>query len=668
MQNQKKESFIYSLIKDYWLDLKSNDPLLYKFQKNRWYYLVAIILSECTLATLVFYASVTFASFIGAIEVGSTLLFLNYLPLLCILIMAVLIMNVVIKLLTDNLTRNWRYYVFTNETNKLCNTNVLKNFDQRDKSIETNSPATLAKTLAICVSDLLDAGTTIITAVIQFIPCIVILYLVHPYLPLITFFTCAILLFTCYQVAKIMNDSQAKYMGHENQFQTFAEIITTFAQSFSMQPHLCDSRKASLNDIVNEAYDARGDYTVKKAIFNFFATLSKQIVIYGPYLLFGYYAIQSHMSMAEFTLIVNAFIQASSSLMEINQIQTMIVKCNNAKDLYKHYKYIQNADVKPVLEKNISEDDCVTFKDAKIFQIETTAPYKIRIKDDANKNIVQKFNMETITWDDLDPQLLNGQYCISQMGEHPNSKPILFDNASQKQLKPNQEYVFANNYVYNYNLNFSIEPGKKVLIKGDSGTGKSLIIKAISGNYRLGYGSMNLPDDSQIIHITQTAVVDRTKTWKEELLAAMPEIQKSAIPDCDMLNIVNTYFGDQKGQIQLDQTIGELSGGQEQRFILCRILLQNPDNIKLVTLDEPFGKVDSASEIEYLKSIYNHFDKATVLTISHSDAKDGSENNPNSILSIHDAKLSVCSLFKNKDQLKTGQCLSEVSYTPRKTQ
>ena len=368
-------------------------------------------------------------------------------------------------------------------------------------------------------------------------------------------------------------------------------------------------------------------------------------------------------SFTEFTLIVNAFIQASSSLMEINQIQTMIVKCNNAKDLYKHYKYIQNADVKPVLEQHISKDDSITFREAKIFQIETTAPYKIRIKDDTNKDIVQKFNMETVTWDDLDPHLLNGQYCISQLGDQPNSQPILFKNTPQQQLKPNQEYIFSQNFAYNYELDFSIAAGKKVLIKGDSGTGKSLIIKAISGNYRLGYGSMYLPDESQIIHVTQTAIVDRTKTWKEELLAAMTEDQRNKTADCDMLDIVKNYFGDQKGDIQLDQIIGELSGGQEQRFILCRLLLQNPDNIKLITLDEPFGKVDSASEIQYLKSIYQRFPKATVLTISHSDVIDSSNHNKDSIIGIHDAKLSVCSLFNQSKQKETS-FLSEATYTP----
>lgn len=667
MKNEKKESFIYSLIKDFWFDFKHDDKLLSHFQKNRWYYLAAIVLSECVLATFVFFASITFASFIGAIEVGSTVLFLNYLPILAGLILAILCMTVVIKFLTDNLTRDWRYYIFKNEIKKFCNPEVLKKFDQRDKSVEINSPATLARTLAVCVSDLLDAGTTIITAVIQFIPCIVILYLIHPYLPLITFFTCAFLLITCYQVAKIMNDSQAKYMGHENQFQTFAEIITTFAQSFSMQPDLCDSRKESLQVVIDDAYDARGEYTVKKSIFNFFATLSKQIVLYGPYLLFGYYAIQSHMSMAEFTLIVNTFIQASSSLMEINQIQTLLVKCNNAKDLYKHFKYIQNADIKPTLEKYTNQDDSVQFSDAKILQIETTAPYKIRIKDDSGRNIVQKFNMQSVDWDDLDPQLLDGKYCISQLDEKPITQPVLFNQSHQLQLKPNQEYVFADNYAYNYKLNFTIPPGKKVLIKGDSGTGKSLIIKAISGNYRVGYGSMFLPDDSQIIHVTQTAIVDSTKTWQEELLASMPENQKKLVNKDQMSSILKKYFGDQKGTIALDQTIGELSGGQEQRFILCRLLLQDPDNIKLITLDEPFGKVDSTSEIQYLKTIYQHFPNATILTISHSDVNNNTAHDKNSILGIHDAKLSVCSLFRNQmSKQDPGATLSEVKYTDLK--
>ena len=93
-------------------------------------------------------------------------------------------------------------------------------------------------------------------------------------------------------------------------------------------------------------------------------------------------------------------------------------------------------------------------------------------------------------------------------------------------------------------------------------------------------------------------------------------------------------------------------------------MLQNPDNIKLITLDEPFGKVDSASEIQYLKSIYQRFPKATVLTISHSDIIDSSNHNKDdSIIGIHDAKLSVCSLFNQSKQKETS-FLSEATYTP----
>ena len=86
-------------------------------------------------------------------------------------------------------------------------------------------------------------------------------------------------------------------------------------------PDLLKSRKNSLNETTNSAGEEREEYRTNKTIFDFFVSLAEKVVLYGPYLFFGFYAIQSGMSMSEFTLMVNTFIQASANLMKINQIQ-----------------------------------------------------------------------------------------------------------------------------------------------------------------------------------------------------------------------------------------------------------------------------------------------------------------------------------------------------------
>ena len=398
---QKTNSFIYSLIKDYWLDFKKNDELN-KYQKNRWYYLVGVIISECLLATMVFFSAICFASFIGAIEAGSAALFFYFLPILVGLLVGTLIMDTIIKYLTAGLTKDWRYYIYVSETDVLCTEENLKKFDQRDKSIESNSPAALIRTLAVCVSDLLDAATTIITAIIQFVPCVIILFLINPSLPLITFFVCFLLLITCYQIAKIMNESQTKYMSFENQHLTYAEAVAANASSYSMMPQLLSSRKSFLNKTTEDANEARNDYRFKKSIFDFFASLAEKTVIYGPYLFFGYYAIQTQMSMAEFTLMVNTFIQASSNLMKINQIQTLLVKAKAAQEQYKQYKHILQSDIKPVIKTANSTNNDIVF-DAKLLKLETTKPYKICIKDQDGRDVIQKFDPKNLSWEDQTP-------------------------------------------------------------------------------------------------------------------------------------------------------------------------------------------------------------------------------------------------------------------------
>ena len=307
----------------------------------------------------------------------------------------------------------------------------------------------------------------------------------------------------------------------------------------------------------------------------------------------------------------------------------------------------------------------------KILKLETTKPYKIRINDQNGRDVIQKFDPKNINWEEKSPDFLDKKYCLTNYkGHFHTNEPVMFNTKDMPKLEKNTELVFADTYEFNYHLNFTIPLGSKVLIKGESGTGKSLIIKAISDNYRLGYGAINLPEKSSIIHVTQNSIVDWTKTWREELLSNLTKEEANLIQDSSMEALIKKYFADQTGEVQLDKTIGRLSGGQEQRFVLCRLLLKDPKKVKLITLDEPFGAVDSTKELEYLEDIYNHFnnptesqDKTTILTISHSEIKNDDGNNSRNLLTLHngmlETKIADQSMFSNTT---VGKTYSEVQY------
>ena len=184
----------------------------------------------------------------------------------------------------------------------------------------------------------------------------------------------------------------------------------------------------------------------------------------------------------------------------------------------------------------------------------------------------------------------------------------------------------------------------------------------------MGYGTIHLPDTSSILHITQETAVDVSKTYREELLSHLSAKEARDVPDERMKNLIKQYFGDQTGDVELDKTIGRLSGGQEQRFVLCRLLLKDPSTVKLITLDEPFGAVDSQKELEYLTAIYKHYKDSTILTISHSEINN---NDGNSLVNLHNGILSLTSiqntsirdksLFNTNDQAE--KAYSKVEYS-----
>ncbi|MDA9994469.1 ABC transporter ATP-binding protein/permease, partial [Burkholderiales bacterium] len=181
-------------------------------------------------------------------------------------------------------------------------------------------------------------------------------------------------------------------------------------------------------------------------------------------------------------------------------------------------------------------------------------------------------------------------------------------------------------------LNLSFHKGKKYLLIGDSGLGKSTIVKLLFGLYEVHQGSiaLNTADGSrfeyadlsldfirsQYLYIHQSEIIV-SETVREYVAAGDGTSQEciwEILDSVGMCNVVENFSGG------IDETIGVngtmLSGGQFQLLQLARALLSDK---AVIILDEVSNSLDSSRRIMFQKLIsekakHGHI----IIEISHS--------------------------------------------------
>lgn len=176
----------------------------------------------------------------------------------------------------------------------------------------------------------------------------------------------------------------------------------------------------------------------------------------------------------------------------------------------------------------------------------------------------------------------------------------------------------------------SIEKGEIISILGESGSGKSTILRLISG--------LEVPNGGMIKINGKTIVDDKTFVLPERRGIGMVFQDYALFPHMTIEQ--NIKFGlknitHQQKNKRLEEVLElvnlkdynnryphELSGGQQQRVALARALAPKPD---LLLLDEPFSNLDAHLQCkirEELKQIINQT-KITSIFVTHDqeDAK-----------------------------------------------
>lgn len=155
------------------------------------------------------------------------------------------------------------------------------------------------------------------------------------------------------------------------------------------------------------------------------------------------------------------------------------------------------------------------------------------------------------------------------------------------------------------NLSFSIKRGEKVSIIGDNGTGKTTILKLITGVLPLDSGKVTLGSNVKIGYYDQEhQVLDMDKTIFDEIHDAYPKLTQTKIR--------NTLASFLFTEDDVFKRIKDLSGGERGRVSLAKLMLSEAN---FLILDEPTNHLDILSK-EILEQAINDY-TGTVLYVSH---------------------------------------------------
>jgi zinc/manganese transport system ATP-binding protein len=169
-----------------------------------------------------------------------------------------------------------------------------------------------------------------------------------------------------------------------------------------------------------------------------------------------------------------------------------------------------------------------------------------------------------------------------------------------------------------HHLNGALAHGSLTAVVGPNGSGKSTLLKGIVGVIKPMAGRIEHHAGCRMAYLPQYSEIDRHFPAQVRDIVAL-----GLWPKRGMLGRLNgedrQEIGNALAAVGLDgfqeRPLDTLSGGQLQRSLFARVLLQNAD---LILLDEPFNAIDARTLSDLVELIKRwHGEQRTVLVVLH---------------------------------------------------
>ncbi len=159
-----------------------------------------------------------------------------------------------------------------------------------------------------------------------------------------------------------------------------------------------------------------------------------------------------------------------------------------------------------------------------------------------------------------------------------------------------------------HHVDFAVEPGEIVTIVGPNGSGKSTLLRAIIGALAPVSGTITRKPGLRVGYVPQKLHIDPTLPLTVRRFLDLPK----RVSDAQAETALNEAGA---GALSTRQ-MAELSGGQFQRVLLARALLNAPE---LLILDEATQGLDQPGSAAFYQTIADLRDRlgCAVLMVSH---------------------------------------------------
>ncbi|MBQ2909736.1 MAG: ATP-binding cassette domain-containing protein [Bacilli bacterium] len=188
----------------------------------------------------------------------------------------------------------------------------------------------------------------------------------------------------------------------------------------------------------------------------------------------------------------------------------------------------------------------------------------------------------------------------------------------------NLTYKFGSKKILD-NISFVIKKGEKILLTGESGTGKSSLVKILMRYLEVPYGMCSISGiDINHYHLENirkniSYVSSNEFLFTDTLynnLTLERDINDDLLNEVCKVTKVDEIIKkrDTDYKMMVEENGFNFSNGERQRIILCRYLLRNSN---IYIFDEAFGQIDFEKEREILKEMFSYLKNKTIIVISH---------------------------------------------------